>query len=135
MLRLLRKLKTYKKEHWDFCTITTSYHEQLLVKANSSTMNLKRLRFLYVEIYKTINNLNLSLMKQIFELRVYLTTLNLQKILNLSELLSKTETVLIASVWFVRISKPYFCYPFHLMSVSSVLISNSMFCKCNLLSL
>ena len=43
--------------------------EELLEKANSSTMNVKRLRFLCVEIYKTINNLNPSFMKQIFELR------------------------------------------------------------------
>ena len=44
-------------------------YEELLDKANSSTMNVKRLRFLCVEIYKTINNLNPSFMKQIFELR------------------------------------------------------------------
>ena len=110
-------------------------YEELLDKANSSTMNVKRLRFLCVEIYKTINNLNPSFMKQIFELRetnrnvrekyqlnlnipnydqvtfgkksldyvdrkfgtVYHTTLNLQKILKLSKLLSKIGTVLIAS--------------------------------------
>ena len=44
-------------------------YEEMLDKANSSTMNVKRLRFLCVEIYKTINNLNPSFMKQIFELR------------------------------------------------------------------
>ena len=32
-------------------------------------MNVERLRFLYVKIYKTTNNLNPSFMKQIFELR------------------------------------------------------------------
>ena len=32
-------------------------------------MNVKRLRFLCVEIYKTINNLNPSFIKQFFELR------------------------------------------------------------------
>ena len=32
-------------------------------------MNVKRLRFLCVEMYKTINNLNPCLLKQIFELR------------------------------------------------------------------
>ena len=32
-------------------------------------MNVKRLRFLCVEIYKAINNLKPSFMKQIFELR------------------------------------------------------------------
>ena len=44
-------------------------YEELLDKANSSTMNVKRLRFLCVEIYKTISNLNRSFMKQVFELR------------------------------------------------------------------
>ena len=44
-------------------------YEELLDKANSSTMNVKRLRFLCVEIYKTINDLYPSFMKQIFELR------------------------------------------------------------------
>ena len=99
-------------------------------------MNVKRLRFLCVEIYKTVSNLNHHFMKQIFELREtnksvrekyrlnlnipnssHVTfgkkclrifgpkiwnslpsTLNLQKILNLSKLLSKTGTLLIASV-------------------------------------
>ena len=32
-------------------------------------MNVKRVHFLYVEIYKTINNLNPSFVQQIFELR------------------------------------------------------------------
>ena len=44
-------------------------YEELLDKANSSAMNVKRLHFSGVEIYKTINNLNPSSMKQIFELR------------------------------------------------------------------
>ena len=44
-------------------------YEELLDKANSSTMNVKRLLLLCVEIYKTINNLNPSFMRQIFELR------------------------------------------------------------------
>ena len=43
-------------------------YEELLDKGNSSTMHVKRLRFLCVEIYKTIN-LNPSFMKQIFKLR------------------------------------------------------------------
>ena len=46
----------------------TLTYEVLLDKANSSTKNVKRLRFLCVEIYKTINNLDPSFMKQIFEL-------------------------------------------------------------------
>ena len=44
-------------------------YEELLDKANSSTINVARLRFLCVEIRKTINNLNPSFMKHISELR------------------------------------------------------------------
>ena len=44
-------------------------YEELLDKAKSSIMNVKRLPFLCVEIYKTNDNLNPSFMKQIFELR------------------------------------------------------------------
>ena len=44
-------------------------YAELLGKANSSTMNVKRLGFLCVEIYKTINNLIPSFMKHIFELK------------------------------------------------------------------
>ena len=44
-------------------------YEKLSDKANISIMNVKRLCFLCVEIYKTINNLDHSFMKQIFRLR------------------------------------------------------------------
>ena len=44
-------------------------YEEMLDKTNSSTINFARLRFLSVEICKTINNLNPSFMKQISELR------------------------------------------------------------------
>ena len=44
-------------------------YEGLLDKANSSTMNFKRLGSLCVEIYKIINDLNPNFMKHIFELR------------------------------------------------------------------
>ena len=44
-------------------------YEELLGKGNSSTINVKRLCFLCVEIQKTIYNLNPRFMKQIFVLR------------------------------------------------------------------
>ena len=123
---LLKKIENLQKRALRF--LYNNYQltcEELLDKANSSTMNVERLHFLCVEIYKTINNLNPSFMNQIFELRetnrnvrekyrlnlnipkvfeniwtenleVYHTTLNLQKILKLSKLLSETGTVLIA---------------------------------------
>ena len=39
------------------------------MKSGFSSMNVKRLRKLCVEIFKTVNNLNLSFMKEIFSLR------------------------------------------------------------------
>ena len=47
----------------------TSTYENLLEQANRSTMNVNRLRILCIEIYKTINSLNPSFMKNIFKLR------------------------------------------------------------------
>ena len=44
-------------------------YEDLLLKSGFSSMNVKRLRTLYVEIFKTLNNLNPSFRKDIFSLR------------------------------------------------------------------
>ena len=66
----LKKIEKLQKRALRF--LSNNYqliYEELLHKANSSTMNVKRLRLLCVEIYKTINNLNPSFIKQIFELR------------------------------------------------------------------
>ena len=46
----------------------TSY-EDLLLKSGILSMNVKRLRTLCVEIFETLNSLNLSFMKEIFSLR------------------------------------------------------------------
>ena len=46
-----------------------TYEEEPLDMGNSSTKIVKRLRFLWVEIYRAINNLSPSFLKQIFELR------------------------------------------------------------------
>ena len=48
--------------------LNTSF-EDLLLKSGFSSMNPKRLRTLCVEIFKTLNNLNPSFMKEIFSLR------------------------------------------------------------------
>jgi len=45
-----------------------SNYEQLLVKANKPTIEIRKLKFLTIEIFKTINNLNPSFMKEIFTL-------------------------------------------------------------------
>ena len=44
-------------------------YEQLLEKSGKYNMNIYRPRFLCIEIYKTLNDLNPSFMKEIFENR------------------------------------------------------------------
>ena len=44
-------------------------HEDLLLKSGFLSVWVKRVRTLYVEIFKTLNNLNSSFMKEIFSLR------------------------------------------------------------------
>ena len=46
-----------------------SSSEQLLEKSGKCNMNIRRLRFHCIEIYKALNNLNPSFMKEIFEMR------------------------------------------------------------------
>ena len=45
-------------------------YEDLLLKGGKSKMNVRRLRTLYVEIYKALNDLNPSFMNTIFRLKV-----------------------------------------------------------------
>ena len=45
-------------------------YEDLLSKGGKSTMNVRRLRTLCVEIYKTLNDLNPSFMNNIFKLKI-----------------------------------------------------------------
>ena len=66
----LKKIENLQKGALNF--LYNNYqlpYEELLDKAKTSSMNVKRLRFLCVEISKTINNLSPSFMKQTFELR------------------------------------------------------------------
>ena len=48
----------------------TSDYETLLEKGNNSTTNLKRMKILATKIFKTIYNLNPSLMKDIFTSKI-----------------------------------------------------------------
>ena len=45
-------------------------YEDLLSKGGKSTMNVRRLRTLCVEIYKTFNDLNPSFMNNILKLKI-----------------------------------------------------------------
>ena len=66
----LKKIENLQKRALRF--LYKSYntpHEDLLLKSGFSSMNLKRLRTLCAEIFKTLNNLNPSFIKEIFSLR------------------------------------------------------------------
>ena len=66
----LKKIENLQKRVLRFLykSYNTSY-EDLLLKSGFSSMNVKRLRTLCVEHFKTLNNLNPSFMKEIFSLR------------------------------------------------------------------
>ena len=66
----LKKIKNLQKRALRFLykSYNTSY-EDLLLKSGFPSMNVKRLRTFCVEIFKTLNNLNPSSMKEIFSLR------------------------------------------------------------------
>ena len=67
----LKKNENLQKRALRFLYINyqLTYEEEPLDMGNSSTKIVKRLRFLWVEIYRAINNLSPSFLKQIFELR------------------------------------------------------------------
>ena len=58
--------------------------EEILKKSGKVCMEVNRLRYLCIEIYKSINNINPSFMKQIFQLRETNRTVRNQCKLNLS---------------------------------------------------
>ena len=57
--------------------------EEILKKSGKVCMEVNRLRYLCIEIYKSINNINPSFMKQIFQLRETNRTVRNQNRLNL----------------------------------------------------
>ena len=46
----------------------SGFYERILEKSGRFSMNIKRKHKLCIEIYKTLNNSNLSFMKEIFEM-------------------------------------------------------------------
>ena len=66
--KLLDKIESSQKRALRFLLNDyVSLYEQLLKKTGKCNMNIHRLRFLCIEIYKTLNDLNPSFIKQIFE--------------------------------------------------------------------
>ena len=67
----LNKIENLQKRALRFLydDIKASYHN-LLSKGGKSKMNVRRLKTLCVEIYKTLNDLNLSFMNDNFKLKI-----------------------------------------------------------------
>ena len=66
----LKKIKNLQKLALRYLhKIYNTSYEDLLLKSNFSSVNVKRLSALCVEIFKTLNSLNPSFMKEIFSLR------------------------------------------------------------------
>ena len=66
----LKKVETLQKRALRFLYDDyNSPSEEILKKSGKFSMELNTLRYLCIEIYKTINNINPSFMKQIFQLR------------------------------------------------------------------
>ena len=66
----LKKIKNLQKRALRFlCNDYEISYEELLSKSSTSSMNVKRLRALCVELYKTINQLNPDFMRDLFKLR------------------------------------------------------------------
>ena len=68
---LLNKIENLQKRalHFLYDVFETSY-EDLLSKGWKSTMNVRRLRTLCVEIYETLNDLNPNFMNYIFKFKI-----------------------------------------------------------------
>ena len=80
----LNKIENLQKRalHFLYDDFEASY-EDLLSKRGKSKMNVRRLRTLCVEIYKTINDLSPSFMNKIFKLKINGTEVNDKYKLNL----------------------------------------------------
>ena len=66
------KLKICKNERFVFYIMTTVVHTENyeLKKSRKSTVNVSKYRSLCIEIFKTLNDINYSFIKDIFKLRM-----------------------------------------------------------------
>ena len=68
--RTMEKIENIQKRALRFlCNDYSSSYEKLLEKNKSCTMEIRRLRTLALEIYKTLNDMNPTFMKDLFHLR------------------------------------------------------------------
>ena len=69
--RSLKNLESLQKRALRLsCNGYENLYEEILSKSTTSLMNVKRLRALCLELYKTINKLNFSCKRDLFRLRL-----------------------------------------------------------------
>ena len=81
----LKKIEALQKRV--LCFLCNNYNtllKEILKKSGKVCIEVNRLRYLFIEIYKSINNNNPSFMKQVFQLRETNRTVRNQYKLNLS---------------------------------------------------
>lgn len=116
----------------------TSSYEELLTKSKGCTMTTKRLRFLGIEIFKTINGLNPSYMKEIFQIKFSNRSVRKQQELNMK--VNNPNQVLFGERSLKTLGpKIWNALPHHIKSAENFLIFKRLIktwdgvaCKCNL---
>ena len=104
-------------------------YEDLLSKGGKSTMNVRRLKTLCAEIYKTLNDLNPSFMNKIFKLKTHGREIRDKYKLNLD--IHKWNQKLGSSIWN---NLPYHVKSSETLDTFKNLLKNwdGNSCKCNL---
>ena len=98
-LKSLKKVEDIQKRAPRFLhDDNESSYEQLLIQTGKNSMNVKRLKSLCIELFKTINNMNPYYLKEIFELALKQRPVQQQHIYN-HFWNKEPKTVLGPTVW------------------------------------
>ena len=95
------------------------------MKSGLSSMNLKRLRTLCVEIFTTLNSLNSSFMKKIFSLRKTDRLVRKRYKLNL-DILSYNHITFVCKVLKILRPKTWNSFPYHIKSAENLVSFKKM---------
>ena len=109
---------------------TETSYDNLLSKKNKNCMSIYRLRSLCIEVFKTINELNPSFMKDIFQLRINGRPVRTQNINNLTVETRQTVTFGTNSISYLG-PKIWNNLPYHLKCSESLVDFKRMIRKCD----
>ena len=109
---------------------TETSYDNLLSKTNKNCMSIYRLRSLCIEVFKTINELNPSFMKDIFQLRINGRPVRTQNINNLTVETRQTVTFGTNSISYLG-PKIWNNLPYHLKCSESLVDFKRMIKKWN----